>query len=49
MPSTKDKSRSREFDIIAFIEALKEVYDYFPEYKGKRIIPIFSSLSILLE
>lgn len=66
--NSKDKSRSREFDIIAvyddkilinetksspridyineFIEVLKEVYDYFPEYKGKRIIPIFSSLYI---
>ncbi|GAB63181.1 MAG: hypothetical protein DWB56_03685 [Candidatus Jettenia sp.] len=66
--NSKDKSRSREFDIIAvyddkilinetksspsidyineFTEVLKEVYDYFPEYKGKRIIPIFSSLYI---
>ncbi len=27
-----------------FIEVLKEIEDYFPEYKGKEIIPIFSSL-----
>lgn len=66
--NTKDKSRRREFDVIAtcngmvivnetksiprinyiddFIEALKEFYDYFPEYMGKRLIPIFASLYI---
>lgn len=64
----KDKSNSREFDIIAvfddkllinetkttpridyidaFKETLSEIYDYFPEYSGKKIIPIFSSLYI---
>lgn len=30
--------------IDAFIEVLKEIYDYFPEYQDKKIIPIFSSL-----
>lgn len=66
--NSKDKSKSREFDIIAatddtlivnetkstpkieyineFIEVLKDVYDYFPEHKGKKIIPVFSSLYI---
>ena len=29
--------------IKEFIEVLDEVYDYFPEHKGKRIIPVFSS------
>ncbi|MBI3593100.1 MAG: hypothetical protein HY099_06445, partial [Nitrospirae bacterium] len=24
--------------------ALNEFYDYFPEYKGKKLIPIFASL-----
>ena len=64
----KDKSNSREFDIIAvfddkllinetkttpridYIDAFKstlsEIYDYFPEYSGKKIIPVFSSLYI---
>src|SRR3972149_332492 len=66
--NSKDKSKSREFDIIAvcgdtviinetkssprvdyineFLEILKEVCDYFPEYESKKIIPIFSSLYI---
>lgn len=64
--NTKDRSKQREFDIIAvcddrvivnetkstprtnyiddFIVALNEFYDYFPEYKGKKLIPIFASL-----
>lgn len=66
--NTKDKSRRREFDVIAicadkvilnetkstprksylddYIEFIKEkeFYDYFPEYKNKKLIPIFSSL-----
>jgi len=29
-----------------FIKLLSEIYDYFPEYKGLKIIPIFSSFSI---
>lgn len=66
--NAKDRSKSREFDIIAvsddtviinetksspridyineFREVLKEIYDYFPEYRGKKVIPIFSSLTI---
>jgi len=32
--------------INEFINVLKEIYDYFPEYRGKKIIPIFSSLYI---
>ncbi len=32
--------------IDAFKETLSEIYDYFPEYSGKKIIPIFSSLYI---
>ncbi len=30
--------------INEFINALGEFYDYFPEYKGKRLIPVFASL-----
>lgn len=29
-----------------FIEVLNEVFSYFPEYKGMKVIPIFSSLNI---
>jgi len=29
--------------IDAFIESLKEIYDYFPDYRDKKIIPVFSS------
>lgn len=66
--NSKDKSKIREFDVIAvcedrvilnetkstprmsyiddFIDFLnkKEFYDYFPEYKNKKLIPIFASL-----
>ena len=64
----KDKSRTREFDVIAlsgnkviinetkstpkidyinnFKDALNEIEDYFPEYRDKKIIPIFASLYI---
>jgi hypothetical protein len=64
--NTKDRSKQREFDVIAvcddrvivnetkstprtnyiddFIMVLNEFYDYFPEYKGKKLIPIFASL-----
>jgi hypothetical protein len=67
---SKDKSKIREFDVIAvcndkvilnetkatirseyikdFIDFFKneEFYEYFPEYKGKELIAIFSSLYI---
>ncbi|MGC8931650.1 MAG: hypothetical protein ACP5K6_09005 [Dictyoglomus sp.] len=38
------KSIPRIEYINEFIEVLKEIGDYFPEYKDKEIIPIFSSL-----
>jgi hypothetical protein len=40
------KSTPRFDYINEFIRALEEVEDYFPEYRGKTIIPIFASLSI---
>ncbi|MBF0591105.1 MAG: hypothetical protein HQL02_03350 [Nitrospirae bacterium] len=30
--------------VNSFIEVLKDIFDYFPEAEGKRVIPIFSSL-----
>ncbi|MFN3740995.1 MAG: hypothetical protein ACK4TF_10075, partial [Thermodesulfovibrionales bacterium] len=63
---SKDKTKRREFDVIAvcddlvivnetkstarinyideFITVLREFYDYFPEYKDKKVIPVFASL-----
>jgi len=38
------KSTPRMDYINEFIEVLEEITDYFPEYKDKEIIPIFSSL-----
>jgi len=38
------KSTPRMDYINEFIDVLKEITDYFPEYKEKEIIPIFSSL-----
>jgi len=40
------KSNPKIEYINEFINVLKEIYDYFPEYRGKKIIPIFSSLYI---
>lgn len=41
---TKTTPRIDYIDV--FKETLAEIYDYFPEYSGKKIIPIFSSLYI---
>ena len=38
------KSTPRIEYINDFIAVLKEFYDYFPEYKGKKLIPIFASM-----
>ncbi len=62
----KEKSKRREFDIIAvyeklvvlvevkstprlsyideFVAILKELPEYFPEYSGRRVMPVFASL-----
>ena len=40
------KSTPRIDYIDAFIEVLAQIEDYFPEYAGKKIIPIFASLYI---
>jgi hypothetical protein len=38
------KSTPKVEYINEFMNVLREIEDYFPEYKGKEIIPIFSSL-----
>lgn len=38
------KSTPRIPYIDDFIAVLKELYEYFPEYKGKRLVPVFASL-----
>ncbi len=40
------KSTPRIEYIDGFINVLNELFDYFPEYKGLKVIPIFSSFSI---
>lgn len=38
------KSKPKIEYINEFIETLNEFYDYFPEYRGKKLIPIFASM-----
>ncbi len=38
------KSKPSPEDVKAFSEMLKDILDYFPENKGKKMIPIFSSM-----
>ena len=38
------KSTPRAPYIDDFIAVLKELHEYFPEYKGKKVIPVFASL-----
>lgn len=38
------KSTPRMPYIDDFVATLKELHEYFPEYKGKKIIPVFASL-----
>jgi len=38
------KSTPRINYIDDFVMALKEFFDYFPEYEGKKLIPVFASL-----
>ncbi len=38
------KSKPSPEDVKIFSELLKEVPDFFPEYAGKKMVPIFASL-----
>jgi len=38
------KSTPRVQYIDEFVAVLKEIYEYFPEYKGKRLVPVFAAL-----
>jgi hypothetical protein len=40
------KSTARTDYVEDFVAVLAEIEDYFPEYQGKAIIPIFASLAI---
>ncbi len=40
------KTRVKPEDVTAFAENHREVVDYFPEYAGRRVVPIMSSLSL---
>lgn len=41
------KSTPKQEYLKAFVNNHKEVFDYFPEHKGKTLVPIFSSLNLL--
>lgn len=41
---TKSTPRSQYID--EFVENIKQFFDYFPEYEGRKLIPIFSSLAL---
>ena len=43
------KSTPRQEYLEAFADNHREVFDYFPEYKEKTLVPIFSSLSLSRE
>ncbi len=40
------KSTAKISYVSEFIDVLKVIYNYFPNYKEKKVVPIFSSLSI---
>jgi hypothetical protein len=40
------KSNVRTEDPEKFSEKLKEFFDYFPEYNGKELVPLFASFYI---
>ncbi len=37
------KSNPKVEYVDEFLEVLEEIYDYFPEYKDRRLVPVFSS------
>ncbi len=43
---TETKSTPRSEYINSFAQAITEFYDFFPSYTGKKLIPIFASLSV---
>ena len=40
------KSKPRTEHPREFLDKIREFFDYFPEYKGKKIIPVYASLDI---
>ncbi len=40
------KSKPRTEHPQEFLDKIKEFFNYFPEYKGKKIIPVYASLDI---
>ncbi len=40
------KSTARDHYVDGFADDIKVFFDYFPEYSGRKLIPIFSSLTI---
>ncbi len=48
MPDNETKASPKQDYIDKFITFIKDntIYEYFPEFKGKKIIPLFASLNI---
>ena len=43
---TSVKATARNGDIPEFVAALKDVFDYFPEFRGYTLVPIFASMAL---
>lgn len=43
---TSVKATARSGDIPEFVAALKDIFDYFPEYRGSTLVPIFASMAL---
>ena len=43
---TETKATARLKDVEDFAHGLKEVFDYFPEYHGYVLVPVFASMAV---
>ncbi|MBI4657591.1 MAG: hypothetical protein HY735_01870 [Verrucomicrobia bacterium] len=43
---TETKSTARVKYIDEFAESLKDIFDYFPEFQGYKVVPIFASMAL---
>lgn len=43
---TETKSTARVKYIDEFAESLKDIFDYFPEFQGYTVVPIFASMAL---
>jgi hypothetical protein len=43
---TSVKATARNGDIPEFAAALKDIFDYFPEFRGYTVVPLFASMAL---